>query len=371
MISIPVQGLQNFPLATVDFDDPGIYFDMNLQGQQISFEGELSGEEITGTFTQQGQSIPFVLAKAEKQLEEPQNLAEIEVKGGTMKALIEMPKGEGPFPVMLIIAGSGPTDKDGNSLALPGKNNGLKMLAEELAKQGIASIRYDKRGVGDNLALAGSEKDLRFDDYINDAAAWLEFAKKDESFSEDGVIGHSEGSLIGMEAAEKASADAYISVAGPAEPIDQILRQQLQEQLPEPLMEEAEAILEQLKQGQQVETVDPQLNNIFRPSVQPYLISWIKYDPAEELKNLDMPVLVVGGTHDLQVPEEQAETLKQANTDAELLAIDGMNHVLKPAPEDEAGNMETYSDPDVPLADGLINGITEFLKNNGIQFNEQ
>ncbi|WP_156889847.1 alpha/beta hydrolase family protein [Planococcus lenghuensis] len=161
--------------------------DIQIQNQDLTFEGKIVQETITGTFTQQGQSVPFELAKGEtEEVEEPQEEGEsiqTEVENGTMQALLEIPGGEGPFPVMILIAGSGPTDKNGNSPALPGKNNSLKLLAKELAAEGIATIRYDKRGVGDNMALVSSEQELRFNDYIQDVAAWVRYAKNSELFS--------------------------------------------------------------------------------------------------------------------------------------------------------------------------------------------
>ncbi|MER2072324.1 MAG: alpha/beta hydrolase [Psychrobacillus sp.] len=362
-ISIPVQGVSNYPLTNVKLDESDVFFSMNIQGQNLTFNGKVEQENITGTFTQQGQAFPFKLVKGIKEEEVEKNrLIEVKVKDGTMSGQLEIPKGEGPFTLMVIIAGSGPTDRNGNSIALPGKNNSLKMLAEELAGNGIATIRYDKRGVGINTSLAGGEEDLRFDQYINDATAWVQFAKSDERFSKVGVIGHSEGSLIGMVASHKADADAFISIAGAGRPMDQILLEQLQAQLPENLLEESTNILEKLKQGEQVKTVSQELQSVFRLSVQPYMISWLQYDPAEQLQKLTGSVLIVNGNLDIQVSVKDAELLHQAKEDSDLLIVDKMNHVLKEAPADREGNIAAYSNPDLPLAEGLIDGIVSFLQ---------
>lgn len=362
-ISIPLQGLSNFPLSNVRLDESDILFNMNIQGQKLTFDGKVEQEKITGTFTQQGQTFPFELVKGSKEEElEGNSLVEVKVEDGTMSGQLEIPQGEGPFPLMVIIAGSGPTDRNGNSIAVPGKNNSLKMLAEDLAADGVATIRYDKRGVGKNAGLAGKEEDLRFDQFINDAAAWVLFAKNDERFSKVGVIGHSEGSLIGMVASQKADVDAFISIAGAGRPIDQILLEQLQAQLPANLMEESTEILEKLKQGEQVKIVSQELQSLFRASVQPYMISWLQYDPVEQLQKLNAPVLLVNGNLDIQVPVKDAELLHQAKKDSDLLIVDKMNHVLKEAPADREGNVATYSNPDLPLAAGLIDSIVEFLQ---------
>ncbi|MFJ9383941.1 alpha/beta hydrolase family protein [Peribacillus sp. NPDC101481] len=366
-ISIPVQGLNEFPLTSVKLSKSDLFFDMKIQNQQITFDGKVDQKRISGTFVQKGQKFPFELVKNSDQAVEEKESGEIvqaDLKNGTIKGLLETPKNEGPFPVMILIAGSGPTDKDGNTIGNPGKNNSLKMLAESLAEKGIASIRYDKRGIGENMQLAGREADLRFEQYIDDAAAWIQFAKKDGRFSKVGIIGHSEGSLIGMEAAKKTETDIFISLAGPGEPIDQVLIKQLEEQLTPKLLTESKDILAKLKQGKQVETVSADLQNVFRPSVQPYMISWIQYNPIESVKELNIPVLIVNGNRDIQVPATNAKALHTEKSDSELLILEKMNHVLKEAPADRAGNLATYTNPELPLSTGLINGIIEFLNKN-------
>ena len=362
-ISIPAQGLSDYPLTSVKLDQLDVFFNMNIQGQKLTFVGKVEQEKITGTFTQQGQTFPFELVKGSKEEEvEKDFLVEVEVEGGTISGQLEIPQGEGPFPLFVIIAGSGPTDRNGNSIALPGKNNSLKMLAEDLAVNGVATIRYDKRGVGQNASLASREEDMRFDQYIDDATGWILFAKDDERFSKVGIIGHSEGSLIGMVASQKADADAFISIAGAGRPVDQILLEQLQVQLPVNLMEESTNIIGKLKQGEQVKTVSPELQSVFRPSVQPYIISWLQYDPVEQLQNVNGPVLLVNGNLDIQVPVKDAELLNQAKKDSDLLIVDKMNHVLKEAPAGREGNIATYSNPNLPLAKGLMDGIVDFLQ---------
>ncbi|MFH0066982.1 alpha/beta hydrolase family protein [Peribacillus sp. NPDC056705] len=372
-ISIPVQGLNEFPLTSVKLSNSDLFFNMDIQNQKITFDGKLDKERISGTFVQNGQSFPFELLKKSDQAVKEKETGEIvqaDLKNGTIKGLLETPKNEGPFPVMIIIAGSGPTDKDGNSIANPGKNNSLKMLAESLAEKGIASIRYDKRGIGENMQLAGKEKDLRFEQYIDDAAAWAQFAKKDGRFSKVGIIGHSEGSLIGMAAAKKTETDIFISLAGAGEPIDQVLIKQLEEQLTPTLLTESKEILAKLKQGKQIGTVSADLQSVFRPSVQPYMISWIQYNPIELVKELNIPVLIVNGNRDIQVPATNAKALHNEKKDSELLILEKMNHVLKEAPEDRKGNLATYTNPELPLSPGLVNGIIEFLNKNDITSND-
>lgn len=362
-LSIPLQGVKNYPLSTIKFEDPKVAFDTTIQGERLVFEGALESETITGQMTQQNQKVPFELERGEKeQAADPDKIIKTQVEGGTMQALEEIPETSGPHPVAILIAGSGPTDKDGNSLTLNGKNNNLKMLAEELKAEGIAVIRYDKRAIGDNRSLAVEESNLRFDDYVQDAAAWVRFAKADERFSKVAVIGHSEGALVGLAAANQEGVDYYVSLTGVGRTADELLKEQLST-LPAAQFKEAEAILEQLAQGETVDDVSPELQQVFRPSVQPYLQSWMAYDPIEQVEKLDAEALFIGGTRDLQVPAQDAKLLHEAKPGSELLIVDGMNHVLKSVPDDQQANMAAYSDPELPLADGLVERIAEFLNN--------
>ncbi|GAB3046314.1 alpha/beta hydrolase [Virgibacillus ainsalahensis] len=360
-ISIPVQGLQNYPLSIINVEEESIFFTMEIQGQSISFDGKVDEETITGDFKQNGQTFPFELTKgaATSEPEEDGEFLEVETEIGTLYGEVEMPDGNGPFPVMLIIPGSGPTDRNGNS---PGaRNDSLKFVAEELAANGVASLRYDKRGAGENRKAIIAEEELQFEQFIDDAVTWVELLKEEENFTEVGIIGHSQGSLVGMLAARDTEVDTFISLAGAGRSIDEVLHDQLREQLPGDLMKESEEILQQLKEGKVVENVSEELQSAFRPSVQPFISSWMQYEPTEEIAKLDIPTLVINGKNDLQVSPDEAEMLQEAKEDAVLVLIDKMNHVLKEAPGDEEGNLQTYNDPDLPLADGLIDALVEFL----------
>src|SRR5262245_21486419 len=151
---------------------------------------------------------------------------------GTIRGTLVVPPAADKVPIVLIIAGSGPTDRNGNSTLLPGKNNAYKMLAESLAAAGIASLRYDKRGLGGSAKAAGpGEPSLRFDMYVDDAVSWVAQLRADKRFSTVIVVGHSEGSLIGMLAARKAKADGFVSIAGVAHRASDVLRDQLRPQI--------------------------------------------------------------------------------------------------------------------------------------------
>lgn len=286
----------------------------------------------------------------------------LETPGGTLAGTLALP-GAGAKPtVVLIIAGSGPTDRDGNSAMLPGHNDSLKMLATALAEAGFASVRYDKRGVGASLAATPSESALRFDTYVDDAAAWIAQLKADPRFGLVTVLGHSEGALTGLLAAQQGGAAAYVSVAGIADGTGTILRRQLAGKLPPDLAAANERILESLEAGTTVAEVPAQLQVFYRPSVQPYLVSQLRIRPAAEMAKLRIPALIVQGTTDIQVGVDQAQALKLAKPDAQLIIIPGMNHVLKAVPADPQRQLASYGDPALPLAPELIPAITGFLR---------
>ncbi|OLY93199.1 hypothetical protein SAMN05444008_12229 [Cnuella takakiae] len=278
---------------------------------------------------------------------------------GDIMGTLTLPKGGKKVPVALIHSGSGPTDRNGNNPVM--QNNGLQMLAHALGEAGIATLRFDKRGVAASKAAAKSEADMRFDDFVQDAKAWVELLKKDPRFSGLYILGHSEGSLIGMIAAA-GKADAFISLAGPGRPAAVVLKEQFAAQ-PSMVKNAAYPILDSLAAGKTVGQVPPYLLSVFRASVQPYMVSWFKYDPAKELAKLNIPILVVQGTTDMQVSVEDAVILQKANPKARLLTVPNMNHVLKTYEgTSRQENFATYSKPELPLHPLLAKEIISFLK---------
>ncbi len=278
---------------------------------------------------------------------------------GDITGTLTVPDSAGSkIPVALIIAGSGPTDRNGNNPMM--KNESLKLLAYGLAANNIASLRFDKRGLGESRAAFTSEADLRFEDYINDARGWIDTLKKDARFSKVVVAGHSEGSLIGMIAALQ-RADGFISIAGAGRSADKILKEQLASQ-PAVVRDSSYPIIDSLVQGKTVQKVPKMLFALFRPSVQPYMISWFHYDPQTEIKKLTIPVLILQGTNDLQVTVEDANLLAKSNTKAQLALIKNMNHILRIVEGDRKENLATYITSGNPISEELVTTIATFVK---------
>jgi hypothetical protein len=267
------------------------------------------------------------------------------------------PKKQNNAPLAILIAGSGPTDRDGNQAHL--KNNSLKYLAEGLAEKEISVFRYDKRIIAQMNKGTVQEDKLTFEDGVNDALLVVNYFKK--KYKNIIIIGHSEGALIGILAAQKTPVSKLISLSGAGSNSATLIEEQIKKNAPQ-LKEESQRILNLLKKGEQVENISPYLAPVFRKSVQPYLISWFKYDPTKEIAKMKIPVFIIQGTNDLQVEKKEAQLLKEAQPKAQLLFVEGMNHILKEVKTIEE-NQQSYLNPDIPISPKLIEAIAQFIKN--------
>lgn len=281
---------------------------------------------------------------------------------GPLAGTLLRPAGVAQPPVVLILPGSGPTDRNGDQ---PGFASGyLRLLAEGLAGQGIASFRADKRGVAASAAGALAETDLRLETYVADAQDWRGVLAGRSDLGPVVLLGHSEGALIATLAARAGGIAGLVLLAGAGEPADRLIAAQLAAAgVPGDLQAASAAITAALRDGQPVPEVPAALAPLYRPSVQPYLASWLRHDPAQALAALpaDLPVLILAGDTDLQVPPAQAAILAAARPGAEQRIIAGMNHILRDAPTDRAANLATYAAPDLPLTPELIPALSGFV----------
>lgn len=273
---------------------------------------------------------------------------------------------EAPTAVAVILPGSGPTDRDGNS-PMGVAASTYRLLAESLAEQGVATVRIDKRGIATSAAAGPAEADLRFDAYAADARAWATEAAARTGQPCAWLIGHSEGALVALKAVEGGDDKVcgLILLSGAGRPAGVVIREQLQAGLPDPLKTQAFVVLSELEAGRTVADTPPALAALFRPSVQPYLISWLPLDPAALLAAYDGPVFIGQGTTDLQIGVTDVQALAAADPKATLKLWDGVNHLLKTAPADRAANMATYADPALPLAPGVAQDVAAFIRANG------
>ena len=261
-------------------------------------------------------------------------------------------------PLVILIAGSGPTDRDGNQSFM--KNNMLKKVAEALTNDGVATFRYDKRIVK-QLKTRTFDKNIRFDDFVNDAKSVVSYFKP--SYSSIIIAGHSQGSLVGLLACET-EVDGFISLAGAGNPIDQIILEQISKTAPF-FVEDTKRVFEILKSGETTTDFPPALASIFNLETQPFMSNWMQYNPQERIEKLEIPTLIINGTKDLQMTTSEAQLLKERKPDAELVIIENMNHLLFEINGDDLENSKSYNEMHHPVMPEAITVILNFMK----QFN--
>jgi uncharacterized protein len=261
-------------------------------------------------------------------------------------------------PLVILIAGSGPTDRDGNQSFM--KNNMLKKVAEALTNDGVATYRYDKRIVK-QLKTRTFDKNIRFDDFVNDAKSVVSYFKP--SYSSIIIAGHSQGSLVGLLACET-EVDGFISLAGAGNPIDKIILEQISKTAPF-FVEDTKRVFEILKSGETTTDYPPALASIFNLETQPFMSNWMQYNPQEHIEKLEIPTLIINGTKDLQMTTSEAQLLKERKPDAELVIIENMNHLLFEINGDDLENSKSYNEMHHPVMLEAITVILNFMK----QFN--
>jgi hypothetical protein len=259
--------------------------------------------------------------------------------------------------LVIIIGGSGPTDRNGNQNFM--KNNSLKKLAEDLSNNEIATFRYDKRIVK-QLKLGAIDKNIMFDDFVTDAISVIDYFKNKSLFNKIYVLGHSQGSLVGMLAA-KNRADGFISIAGVGQPIDAIVIEQIEKTYPV-FTNDAKRIFSILKKGKKTNDYPTELASIFNKDIQSFMMNWMQYDPREEIKKLQMPILLINGTKDLQIEPKEASLLNEAAPNSTVKLIDKMNHVLVTIAGDNIENSKSYNEAFRKISPELIEDIANFIK---------
>jgi Lysophospholipase len=285
----------------------------------------------------------------------------IKVKGGTLYASLLTPSPDSKKSLAIIVAGSGPTDRDGNTPLLNGKNDSLKALAYALKDNGIASFRYDKRTSGKSVKTM---KDIpaEFNLFVDDLAACIRYLKQNENYERIYLVGHSKGCLVALLAAQQEGVDGVISIAGAARPIDEVMAEQygrIDSSLEKQVRDEIKAI----KAGRESVLENEDLKKAFTEENRRFLRTWLVYDPALEAAKLNIPLYFIYGTSDSQVKPYEIQYFGDMINDKNSKIISQMNHVLKVTPEDDKKeDKKRYSDPSYPLHPELISTIVRFME---------
>jgi len=268
-----------------------------------------------------------------------------------------LPNNKNKPNLIIIIAGSGPTDRDGNQNFL--KGNSLKKLAIGLSTQNIATFRYDKRIVK-QIRKGNVDKNIMFDDFVTDAKSVISYFKDTKKYNKIYVAGHSQGSLVGI-LSVKDNADGFISLAGAGQAIDKVIIEQIEKTAPM-FLEDTKRIFKVLENGKTTTDFPPALASIFNIDTQPFIANWMSYDPLAEIKKLDMPILIINGTKDLQVSEAEAKLLKSAVPKSTIKIIENMNHVLVTIEGGDLENSKSYNESSRLLSPELFKAIIDFVK---------
>lgn len=269
-------------------------------------------------------------------------------------------------PVVLMIPGSGPTDRDGNNplgvAAAP-----FRLLAEALAAKGVSSVRVDKRGLGESKAAVANGNDVTIGDYAADTHSWVASIRARTKAKCVWVLGHSEGALVALASAQQPQGICgVVLVSGAGRKLSDVIREQLRANPANaPVLDSAMAALDKLDKGERVDVtgMHPALQKLFAPQVQGFLIDMFRHDPAKLAGALRVPLLIVQGEHDIQVSVADAKALAAAQPKAKLVLVPTMNHVLKDvASDDRQANLATYADPSLPVDATLVDSIAAFVK---------
>ena len=291
----------------------------------------------------------------------------VEVPGGLapLKGTMLAPSSGAKGPVILILAGSGPTDRDGNN-PLGVKGATYRLLAEGLAAKGVTTVRVDKRGMFASGPAAADPNAVTVVDLAADAHLWAAKIRADTGAPCVWLLGHSEGSLVALIAAQNPKdICGVILAAAPGRRLSEVLREQLTSNPNNaPLLGQALPALDALEAGKTVDTtgMHPALLPLFHPAVQGFLIVMFRQDPARLAGAYKGKVLILQGDADIQVSFADANLLAAAHPGAKLVILPGVNHLLKAGSREVAATVANYADPSLPLAPGVVEAIAGFVK---------
>jgi uncharacterized protein len=288
---------------------------------------------------------------------------EAHVRAGALSGTMLRPKASGA--AILIIPGSGPTDRDGNN-RLGIKGSPYKVLAESLAGRGLTTVRVDKRGMFGSSGAAADPNAVTIGDYAGDVHVWVKVIRHETGAPCVWVAGHSEGGLVALASSQKPEGFCgLILLAAPGRVLGQVMLEQLRFALGDGhALQQAASAIQAMEAGRHpdMRSMHPALQHLFAPPIQGFLISMFSYDPARLIAGFHKPVLIVQGERDLQVSVADARRLKQAAPEAKLVLLPDTNHVFKTVKSaDTDANMASYATPGIPLAPGLVDEISDFI----------
>lgn len=318
---------------------------------RASYQGRLVGDELQGTFKQAGFSLPLNLKAGTLERRRPQAVTaplpypteEVtfrnEADSATLAGTLSMPAGA--KTVLIMVSGSGQQNRDEELMG----HRPFAVIADYLARHGIATLRYDDRATGQSVG--GDVANATSEDFARDAAAGIDFLRKDKRFKKVGVIGHSEGGLIAFMLGAQKKVDFIVSLAGPGVCGDSILLKQMQ--LGNQTTAGQELTIEKVR-----ETIAAQHNA--------WLNFFMSYDPSDNIRHTKCPVLAVNGTKDMQVDAEMnlgtLRRLLPKNKKNCIKAYDGLNHLFQHC---TTGMPNEYGQIEETFSEEVLKDIVEWI----------
>lgn len=377
----PSQGVNDIPAEKSVGEDGTIKVSIKMIG--ATFEGKNNGECIEGTFTQNGYHFPLTLHAGKPTINRPQTptppfpYSEEEVSftnnGYTFHGTLSLPKGYNrDTPVVLIVTGSGQQNRDEDMLG----HKPFAVIADALARKGIASLRYDDRGWNDKSI---NFADFTTNDFKQDAKAGLELLRK--RFSNVGILGHSEGGSIALLLAEEGKTDFIVSLAGMVVSGKSTLVEQNKEALtaiglPNDIitsyLKTFDSVLDDLASGKKIceikrDSIPAMLRPMFEKSLQQgdskYIREFINVNPSRTLSQIKCPVLALNGTKDKQVNyATNLRALEEGLTNCPhaIKTMEGLNHLFQHC---QTGNVIEYQQIEETISPEVLTLITEWINN--------
>lgn len=370
LLDIPEQSMFGYPLDQVSWTGTRLNFSFGAlgPGEDLVFEGIFSAslKAIIGTARSKSWKGSFRLSPAPDDSYPGEKRIWVEAERERLPGTLLSPEAASAYPALLILlSGSGTSDRDGNNFSVPGRSDSLALLARALASRGITSFRYDKRGSGEAYSMAESGMSLSLDEHIGDAAKIIGDFIRSEQYSRIIVAGMNEGAWIGAAALNRleneglfADGLAAMDVSG-ERPAD--LLQSSLEALGLTLREEARAITQAILAEQPFPEPSAQLADFFAPQRTQWLKSWLAFDPAKEFAGVESALLFIYGEKDLHVTRQAFEKLLDARPQAAARIIPSMNYALKKV-DSETENFDSFTNPQYPVPEALAELLAAFAR---------
>jgi len=361
LLDIPGEQLFGYPSAQSSIDADRIYLAFVFGGGRFVLEGALEPDGIRGSYSQGSAGGAMFLIKSAIQPDPAATVTVCGFDGAELVGTLLVPPGDAPRPLVILHAGLGASDRNGNNYNMRGRHDALGQLASALLSRDVASLRYDKRGSGASTWLVPTERSLSFEAWVADLRAIADAMAADPRFSTVWILGLNDGALVAVAAANRGGAERGVMVACASSLSPRDAYAKAVADAPEALRAEGEAIMAALDSGGLVPSLSAYYVDAFRPSYQPYLVEAFRFDLKRELAAYGGDLLLVQGDMDMQATLADFITLGEAAPSARTIIVPRMNHVLKDVQPQVDDNFAAFSDPSYQVSTALADAIADWV----------